>query len=282
VRAYPAINPGETSTFSTIDEIEGRDVPVRISMPAFNPMAPANHEYDYHPEFGYLCPSPLVRRRVRVALMSAAVGVAIGACIVLSFMDRRFADGRQGEQTSTFARTDRAWSAVGRAAALESEPAAAPLAGEEKTGMTIAREACEDEAASYLDSKCHLVRRHKAHTSRSMTSRLATVEIGRIRSTGDIERPGSAAINDRSTRADAGQINTADGPPAPSIAVSDLAPASATKPARNPRVRRQPRDPKGDGMKAFAYASPYDQYYRPGDTYRSRQQVVKDNWGWRW
>jgi hypothetical protein len=35
-------------------------------------------------------------------------------------------------------------------------------------------------------------------------------------------------------------------------------------------------------MKAFAYASPYAQYYRPGDTYRSGQQVVKDNWGWRW
>jgi hypothetical protein len=251
-------------------------------MPAFNPMAPASHEYDYHPEFGYLCPSPLVRRSVRVALMSGAIGVAIGACIVLFLMDQRFADGRQGEQTSTFARTDRAWSAVAQAAALDSELAAAPLAGEDKTGMTIAREACEDEAASYLDSKCHLVRRHKAHTSRSMTSRLATVEIGRIRSPGDIERLISAAINGRSTRADAGQIDTADGPPAPSIAVSGQAPASATKPARKPRARRQPPDPKGDGMKAFAYASPYAQYYRPGDTYRSGQQVVKDNWGWRW
>jgi hypothetical protein len=251
-------------------------------MSAFNPMAPANHEYDYHPEFGYLCPSPLVRRSVRVALMSAAIGVAVGACMVLSLMDRRFADARQGEQTSTFARTDRAWSAVAQAVALESEPAAAPLAGEEKTGMTIAREVCEDEAASYLDSKCHLVRRHKAHTSRSITSRLAAVEIGRIRSTGDIERPISSAINGRSTRTDAGQINTADEPPAPLIAVPGQAPASATKPARKPRARRQAPDPKGDGMKAFAYAFPYAKYYRPGDTYGSRQHVVKDNLGWRW
>jgi hypothetical protein len=64
--------------------------------------------------------------------------------------------------------------------------------------------------------------------------------------------------------------------------VSGQAPASATKPARKPRARRQPPDPKGDGVKAFAYASPSVQYYRPGDTYRSGQQVVKDNWGWRW
>jgi hypothetical protein len=197
-------------------------------------------------------------------------------------MDRRFAGSRQNEQTSTFARTDRAWSAVARAATLESEPAAAPLAGGDRTGATIARDACEDEAASYLDSKCHLVRRHKAHASRTMTSRLATVEIGRIRSTGDIERPVSAARYGRSTQAGAGQINTADGPAAPSIAVSDQAPASATKPPRTPRTRRQPRDPKGDGMKAFAYSSPYAQYYRPGETDRSGQQVVKDNWGWRW
>jgi hypothetical protein len=35
-------------------------------------------------------------------------------------------------------------------------------------------------------------------------------------------------------------------------------------------------------MKAFAYASPHAQYYRLGDTYRSGQQAVKDNWGWRW
>jgi hypothetical protein len=93
----------------------------------------------YHPEFGYFCPSPLVRRSIRVALTSAAVGEAIGACIVLSLMDRRFADGRQGEQTSTLARTDRVWSVVAQAAALESEPAATALAGEDKTGATIAR-----------------------------------------------------------------------------------------------------------------------------------------------
>jgi hypothetical protein len=258
------------------------NLPVRLAKPAFNPMAPAGHECAYHPEFGYFCPSPLVRRSVRVALMSVADGAAISACIALSLMDRRFAGNRQNQETSMFARTDQSWSAGARAPTLESEPAAALLAEENKTDMPIAREACEDEADSYLDSKCHLVRRHKAHTSRSMTSRLATVEIGRIHSSGDIERPVWAAINGRSARADAGQLNSADGSPAPSMAVSDRAPASATKPARNPRARRQPRDPKGDSMKAFAYASPHAQYYRLGDTYRSGQQAVKDNWGWRW
>jgi hypothetical protein len=208
--------------------------------------------------------------------------MGLGACIVLSLTDRQFAASPQSGQASTFARVDRAPSTVAQAATFEIEPAAAPLAGEDKTGTTIASKACEDEAATYLDSKCHLVRRHRAHTSQSRTSRLATVEIGRIHDIGEFEQPVSNAMNGRSTQAEIGQISTADGPPVPSRAVSDQVPASATKSARNPRTRRQPRDPKSDGRKAFAYASPYAQDYRPGDTYRSGRQLVKDNRGWRW
>jgi hypothetical protein len=38
--------------------------------------------YDVHPEFGYLCPAPRVRRELRVALVSILFGMAIGAAIV--------------------------------------------------------------------------------------------------------------------------------------------------------------------------------------------------------
>jgi hypothetical protein len=233
----------------------------------------------YHPEFGYLCPSQLVRRSLRAALVSAVLGMGIGAGIVLSLTERRFAASPQNRQASTLARTDRARSAVAQTAAPETEPAAASVAGVDKTGAT-ASEACDDEAVSYLDSRCRSVRRHKAHTSQSRAFWLATVEIDRSRSIGDVKRPVSAALNGKSIQTDADRISTADGPTVPSTAVSDQVPASAPKPARNPRTRRRPRDPKGDGMKAFAYA--LAQYYRPGDTYRSGSHVVKDNWGWRW
>jgi hypothetical protein len=236
----------------------------------------------YHPEFGYFCPSPLMRRGFRIAMISAAVGMAIGAIIVLSLMDRRSADSQQNIQISTFGRADRGGSAVAQAAALENEPAVALLPDEEKASMPITRDACEDEAAFYLDSKCRLVKRHKAHTSQLMTTRLASVGIGRIRSLEDLERPVSATVNGRSTQADAGQTTLAEGPPAPSIAVSQQVPASAAKPARTPRARRQSHNPMGDGFRAFAYASPYAQYNRYGDKYRSERQAVKGNWGWTW
>jgi hypothetical protein len=38
--------------------------------------------YDVHPEFGYFCPAPRVRREPRVAVVSILVGMVIGAAIV--------------------------------------------------------------------------------------------------------------------------------------------------------------------------------------------------------
>jgi hypothetical protein len=38
--------------------------------------------YDFHPEFGYFCPAPRVRRELRVAVVSIRVGIVIGAAIV--------------------------------------------------------------------------------------------------------------------------------------------------------------------------------------------------------
>jgi hypothetical protein len=38
--------------------------------------------YDVHPEFGYFCPGPRLRRELRVAVVSILVGMVIGAAIV--------------------------------------------------------------------------------------------------------------------------------------------------------------------------------------------------------
>jgi hypothetical protein len=37
--------------------------------------------FDVHPEFGYFCPGPRVRRELRVALVSILLGIVIGAAI---------------------------------------------------------------------------------------------------------------------------------------------------------------------------------------------------------
>jgi type IV secretory pathway VirB10-like protein len=44
--------------------------------------------YAFHPEFGYLCPSPQVRQNVRVGLAAAAFGVIIGVIGALALFPR--------------------------------------------------------------------------------------------------------------------------------------------------------------------------------------------------
>jgi hypothetical protein len=61
----------------------------------------------YHPEFGYLCPSPLVRRSVRLALISGAIGMLIGAVAILSLLDKRLGQTSAFDQPSSLAETDR-------------------------------------------------------------------------------------------------------------------------------------------------------------------------------
>jgi hypothetical protein len=74
----------------------------------FHPAAP-----EYHPEFGYFCPSPQLRRVLRVGVISAAVGAGAGALALLIVMPRG---------NSEAAHTENAPAAV----AAAGQPAAAP------------------------------------------------------------------------------------------------------------------------------------------------------------
>jgi len=44
--------------------------------------------YDVHPEFGYFCPAPRMRRELRVAVVSILAGMAIGAAIMAIHADQ--------------------------------------------------------------------------------------------------------------------------------------------------------------------------------------------------
>lgn len=229
----------------------------------------------YHPEFGYLCPSAVVRQRIRLAVISAGVGTLIGAIIVLSLMDRQFADNQRKEQPWTAGRTDQAWAAKG----VVFENPAAPVAKQDSASIPSVWELCKNVRNSFLDQECRLIKKRKAHASRSSATRLATIKIGRVRSTEEIGR--SADIGGKSTEADGGPFGSAERSPAPST-VAPAGAAPAPTPVGNVRVRDRSRYPKGDGVKAFAYAPPHAQYYRHGGKYRGAGEALRGNWGWSW
>jgi hypothetical protein len=235
----------------------------------------------YHPEFGYLCPSTVVRQGIRVAMISAGIGMLIGACVVLSLMDRRVADDQRSERTLTVGKTDRDWAATAKAADSENQPSPVALQGD--TSMPVAQETCKDEGVSFLNSKCGSVKKRKAHASRSAAARLATIEIGRMSFAPEVGRPASAGMNGKSAQANGGPSRQPEQLPPPSTVAVERAAVPAMKSRSHARIRERSREPKGDGSNALAFASPYAQFYRHDGMYRGERNWSyrgEQNWSW--
>jgi hypothetical protein len=138
-----------------------------------------------------------------------------------------------------------------------------------------------DEDRSFLNRKCRLINKRKAYFTRPTATRLATIEIGRVPSATEIERPVSASTGRKSTHADGGPSEPTEASPAPSTVAPGRAAAPVVKAAaKRRRIRERTQDPKADGVNAFAYAFPYEQYYRHNDRYRSGREAFKNNWNW--
>ncbi len=230
----------------------------------------------YHPEFGYLCPSPLMRQRVRAVMISAGVGMLIGAGLVLSLVDGRFAGGQRSEQTLTVEKTDRDWTAIAKAADSDNQASLAAGRDSTSTPMPIMQGSCKDDGFSFLSPKCRLVKARKGHASRPTAARLATIEIGRIPAATEIDRPASAGMNGKSTQTAGGPSKPPEKSPRPSTMALEGAAVPPAKLTRHARIRERSREPKIDGINAFAYA----QYYDHGGMYRNGREASKGNWGW--
>jgi hypothetical protein len=80
---------------------------------------------NFHPEWGYLAPSPLFIRTARIAVIAVTVGGVIGASVVLSMLER------PASETSVAART------LPRPSELVSVPVDSPPAPQEKAQAGI-------------------------------------------------------------------------------------------------------------------------------------------------
>jgi hypothetical protein len=194
----------------------------------------------------------------------------IGAVIVLSLIDRRFADGARNEQISTAARVDQYWTSKTRAADFENQAVLAAIHGTASVPNVLG--SCADEDRSFLNRKCRLIKKRKSYFTRSNGTRLATIEIGRIQSATEIERPVSTSTGRKSMHVDGGLSEPAEVSPVPSTVATGRAAAPVVKAARRRRIRERTQDPKVDGVNAFACASPYDQDYRHNDRCRSGEK----------
>jgi hypothetical protein len=223
----------------------------------------------HHPDFGYLCPSPLVRRSVRLAMVSGAIGMLIGAVAILSLLDKRLAQTSASDQTSAFPQ------GYQNDAEINKFPISAISNGLSSKDVALSLpEDCRKSARSFFDRSCRFVRKHKLGGA-GATGRLASAGIGRNGPGGGALGQESAAIEVGSTPANAGQREEA-------AATSPHVPVAAEKSTKIVRARQHPRVPNESGVNAFASASTSLEWHQYRNMPRNGLHFNAATGGWTW
>jgi len=195
---------------------------------------------DFHPEFGYLWPTPHKRRRMRKALMWASAGVVIGAFALLTLAQH--GGGGRGEFVSAAAA-----SAPPMVAEAPAVPPALPITITDASGAARAPASCQDLLGSFIDPQCKPGRLRKSRSERRAANRVVSVPIGR-----------SAFLNrdDASAPAAVAQVpEEAVAKPAADVAPDPV--AAPAKPRTKSARKHKPSSSDGDPRSAYAAAPWY-------------------------
>ena len=142
-------------------------------MPALDGIDPQFLASDgFHPEFGYLCPAPRMRHRIRMIAISGSVVMMIAAISVLTLH-------REGGESS---RGGSALSAAAAAPTADDTPAttwAPPSAVTGASGVLRAPAPCLDLLGSLLDRHCESGKSRAARSRRGAPHRVVSLPIGR-------------------------------------------------------------------------------------------------------
>jgi hypothetical protein len=143
---------------------------------------------NFHPEFGYLCPSAPLRRKLRGAAVTILAVTMIAAGTALALMPRLAphpsGDGVRAEPVLSVVAVPSIDQAAGKAEVNRPATAAALIAAPvtEQAAAARAQAACDDLSGSFLAARCRLGRTGKsrlARTARPASNRVAIVSIGR-------------------------------------------------------------------------------------------------------
>jgi len=203
---------------------------------------------DFHPEFGFLCPSARKRRALRLAAALLATTLAIGATMGLALEHR----------------TEEVGPAATAPAAEQPLPQASPAADPASVHATCKGDLDQGLASLFLNinSPCGSSKPHAKHGAR-MANRVATVIIGRTEA---LPTP-SATPADEPSQVDGGK---AEGPASETAAAPERA-AAPKKPKTKTTAMALASPAVGAAVSAYA-AVPRSrlQYYQPyGDPFRS-------------
>ena len=194
-----------------------------------------------HPEFGYFCPAPSLRRKVRLALACVVLVVIAGTAGNIAMKAAQDSGSKSAFARVDGVAADKALSgAVGAAAIATVEGVRPPEGGKSECeqGSSV------DQTWAYLDGKCVSGRTRRARAARAAGSRQATAVV-RV----DRDTPSSAAgaadrrqQDNASTTADATQ-------PAARAGASDHASSSGPRRKAQRSARRHSASAGRDGRR---------------------------------
>lgn len=216
-----------------------------------------------HPEFGIFCPTPRLRRRLRVLFACAAVA-AIGLAVMAT------ADSHDPDGALVVATVDE----HAGAEAIQSQTFAPVVIGTarrnaEKALTDADKPSCVGDTSVQVDGKCAVSKPRKPRMVRVPIYRpaIASVPLGRTTALMGATETNAAAVRARGGR-------QGDAPKPALAATSDAAVATATEPAQPPAATRKKKTVRSQQRRRDPYG-----YYGYG--YDGWREVRVDEWSGR-
>ncbi len=222
---------------------------------------PAAH--NVHPEFGLLCPTPRLRRKLRLAL-AGLVCAALGLVVI-------WAAHHSESGAVTALRLD---ASDGAGASPRARASAAATATPRSTAAAVTRaadDACGQGIWAYLDATCVLGKLRKPRSVRAANDRprIAASPLGRSVAMADRALEPAAATA-RVADGAAGDRSSSQSEPAPADAAAAAVPqprprpvAAKQPPQRSARSQARRREPAGNDARAWREARS-DDWAAPG------------------
>jgi hypothetical protein len=200
---------------------------------------------DFHPEFGYLCPTPRMRLKLRVIAILASIGMTIGAISVLAPVHS------EGDEN------DRRELALSAAVPTADEAPAMTLPSSTALmGASVALRAptpCQELLGSLVNHQCETGRSRSARSTRGAPNGIASLPIGHSGAVSANELPvpePNAVTSEKGKAVD----NVTDVPKASAVGLVNSS-ASNTEPrTKRAHKHRQTTPPVDNGLSAFGAA----------------------------
>jgi hypothetical protein len=218
---------------------------------------------NFHPEFGYLCPSAHLRRRVRRATFKVLAGMMIAAGSALALVPQLVpqppAEGPREQSALSLAAASPSIEQAadeGRARegkADEGKPAAVVASATvtdrspvvERSASARAQTSCDDLSGSFLAPQCKFGKAGRSRVTRAARSgragrrQVATIPIGRTEASLQVEQQRAEQPRASAPAAETAPVATnAD----PTVAPLEKPPASAKKPVKTVHKQAPSRD----------------------------------------